>query len=241
MEKREKLYEGKAKILYATEEADLIIQYFKDDATAFNAQKKGTIVEKGIYNNRISSHIFQLLARQGIASHFVQWLSEREMLVKKVQIIPVEVVVRNRIAGSLAKRFGLEEGNFLSRPILEFYYKDDALGDPMINEDHIAVFNLAKQEEMEEIKKTSLAINAFLKNWFQEIGISLVDFKLEFGRYGSQVLLADEITPDGCRLWDMQTGEKLDKDRFRRDLGKIEEAYQEVDRRISEKADISQK
>ena len=240
MEKREKLYEGKAKILYATEDPGLIIQYFKDDATAFNAQKKGTILDKGIYNNRISSHIFQLLAKQGIASHFVQWLSDREMLVKKVQIIHVEVVERNRIAGSLAKRFGLEEGNFLSRPILELYYKDDALGDPMINEDHVAVFDLASQEEMEGVKKTSLAINDFLRNWFREIGISLVDFKLEFGKKGSQVLLADEITPDGCRLWDMQTGEKLDKDRFRRDLGKIEEAYQEVDRRISGKSDIGE-
>ncbi|MEW5804020.1 MAG: phosphoribosylaminoimidazolesuccinocarboxamide synthase [bacterium] len=235
MEKKEKLYEGKAKILYATEDPDLIIQYFKDDATAFNAQKKGTIVEKGIYNNRISSHIFQLLARQGIASHFVRWLSDREMLVRKVKIIPVEVVVRNRVAGSLAKRFGLPEGDSLSRAILELYYKDDALGDPMINEDHVAVFNLASHEEMEEIKKTALAVNAFLKNWFEEIGISLVDFKLEFGRHGNQVLLADEITPDGCRLWDLQTGEKMDKDRFRRDLGKIEEAYREVDRRIGEK------
>ncbi|MEW6379885.1 MAG: phosphoribosylaminoimidazolesuccinocarboxamide synthase [bacterium] len=232
MEKREKIYEGKAKILYTTEDPNLIIQYFKDDATAFNAQKKGIIVEKGIYNNRISSHIFELLARQGIASHFVQWLSDREMLVKRVKIIQVEVVVRNRIAGSLAKRFGLEEGGTLSRPILEFYYKDDALGDPMINEDHIAVFDLAGQAEMEEIKKTSLSVNAFLQGWFREIGISLVDFKLEFGRFGDQVLLADEITPDGCRLWDIETEEKLDKDRFRRDLGKVEEAYREVYRRI---------
>ncbi|MCL6582253.1 MAG: phosphoribosylaminoimidazolesuccinocarboxamide synthase [bacterium] len=234
MEKREKLYEGKAKILYATDDPNLIIQYFKDDATAFNAQKKGTIVEKGIYNNRISSHIFKLLAQEGVASHFVQHLSDREMLVKRVNIIPVEVVIRNRIAGSLAKRFGLAEGGVLSRPILEFYYKDDALGDPMINEDHIAVFELASQKEMEEIKKISLSVNTFLKSWFQEIRISLVDFKLEFGRYDHQVLLADEITPDGCRLWDIETEEKLDKDRFRRDLGQIEEAYREVWRRISE-------
>jgi len=235
MEKREKLYEGKAKILYTTDDPELVIQYFKDDATAFNALKKGSIREKGVYNNKISSQIFQLLAQQGIASHFIKQLNDREMLVKKVEIIPVEVVARNRIAGSLAKRVGLEEGKYLSQPILEFYYKRDDLGDPMINEDHIAVFKFAEQKEIEQIKTASSNINLFLKNWFQEIGISLVDFKLEFGRYRDQVLLADEITPDGCRLWDIKTEEKLDKDRFRRDLGKIEEAYQEVYRRICQK------
>jgi len=238
MEKREKLYEGKAKVLYATDDPDLVIQYFKDDATAFNAQKKGSIKEKGIYNNRISSFIFQALSKTGnISTHFVQQLNDREMLVKKVDIIPVEVVVRNRVAGSLAKRFGMGEGKHLSRPILEFYYKSDELGDPMVNEDHIAVFHLADEEEIRQVKEISLAVNSLLKGWFQKIGISLVDFKLEFGRHHNQILLADEITPDGCRLWDIETEEKLDKDRFRRDLGKIEEAYQEVYRRISEKAE----
>ena len=235
MEKREKLYEGKAKILYLTDDPELVIQYFKDDATAFNAQKKGSIHQKGVYNNRISSQLFQLLEKQGMATHFVEQMNDREMLVKKVDIMPIEVVARNRVAGSLAKRMGLAEGITLAHPILEFYYKRDDLGDPMINEDHIAVFELANKEEVAGIKKAALAVNEFLRDWFAEINISLVDFKLEYGRYGGQILLADEITPDGCRLWDMQTEEKLDKDRFRRDLGKIEEAYREVYKRICQK------
>ncbi len=234
MEKGAKLYEGKAKILYQVSDApNLIIQYFKDDATAFNAQKKGTIGDKGIMNNSISSHLFQLLQKAGVPTHFVRQLSEREMLVKKVAIVPVEVVVRNVIAGSLAKRFGVEEGGVLAEPVLEYYYKDDALGDPMINEDHIRVFNLAKDDEMTVIRNLALRVNGVLKDFFAQRGILLVDFKLEFGRDSQGwILLADEVTPDGCRLWDAKTHEKLDKDRFRRDLGKLEEAYAEVLHRV---------
>jgi len=234
MEKGAKLYEGKAKILYqAGDDPNLLIQYFKDDATAFNAQKKGTIGDKGIMNNRISSHLFQLLQKAGVPTHFVRQLSEREMLVKKVTIVPVEVVVRNVVAGSLAKRFGVEEGGVLAEPVLEYYYKDDALGDPMINEDHIRVFNMATDDEMTVIRNLALRVNGVLKDFFSQRGIILVDFKLEFGRDSQGwILLADEVTPDGCRLWDAKTHEKLDKDRFRRDLGKVEEAYAEVLHRV---------
>ncbi len=232
MKKGEKLYEGKAKILYSTEEPDKLIQYFKDDATAFNAQKKGTIKEKGVLNNKISSRIFELLEKEGVKTHFIERTSDRDMLVKKVEIIPVEVVIRNVTAGSLSKRMGIDEGITLKEPILEFYYKSDELGDPMINEYHIKVFNLANEREMDIIKAMALKVNKFLVDFFDKNGIRLIDFKLEFGRYNGDVLLADEITPDGCRLWDKKSGEKMDKDRFRRDLGKIEEAYQEVYRRI---------
>lgn len=232
MKKGEKLYEGKAKILYSTEETDKLIQYFKDDATAFNAQKKGTIKEKGVLNNKISSRIFELLEKEGVKTHFIERVSDRDMLVKKVEIIPVEVVIRNVTAGSLSKRMGIDEGITLKEPILEFYYKSDELGDPMINEYHIKVFNLANEREMDIIKAMALKVNKFLVDFFDKNGIRLIDFKLEFGRYNGDVLLADEITPDGCRLWDKKSGEKMDKDRFRRDLGKIEEAYQEVYRRI---------
>lgn len=224
----EKFYEGKAKQLYATDDPTLVIQYFKDDATAFNAQKRGTIVDKGIMNNTISSKIFTDLENAGVPTHFVKKLSDREMLVRKLKIVPVEVVVRNVIAGSLAKRMGRPEGEALAHPIVELYYKDDALGDPMINDDHIAVFNLATADEMKEIRRLALKVNDYLRTFFDTRGIRLVDFKLEFGRCDGRILLGDEITPDGCRLWDKVTNEKLDKDRFRRDLGNVEEAYHRV-------------
>ncbi|MBI5788203.1 MAG: phosphoribosylaminoimidazolesuccinocarboxamide synthase [Candidatus Schekmanbacteria bacterium] len=233
MEKRTKLYEGKAKILYETDDPNLLIQYFKDAATAFNALKKGTIVNKGILNNQISSFIFQLLEREGVKTHYVQTLNEREMLVKRLKIFPLEVVVRNILAGSLAKKFNLEEGRTLPFPILEFYYKDDSLGDPLIIEDHIRAFGWAAPQELEQIKQMTLKVNQILSAFLLAKGILLVDFKLEFGAHQGEILLGDEFTPDGSRLWDAQTGEKMDKDRFRRDLGKVEEAYQEVCRRIT--------
>ncbi len=236
MNRRRQIYEGKAKILYEGPEPGTLIQYFKDDATAFNAQKKGTINGKGVINNRISEHMFTLLGNIGIPTHFIKRLNMREQLVRQVEIVPIEVVVRNVVAGSLAKRLGIEEGTALGRTILEFYYKDDALGDPMITEEHIACFGWASQEEMHEISDMALRINDFMQGLFAAIGIKLVDFKLEFGRVWdndySRVILADEISPDGCRLWDMETNEKLDKDRFRRDLGGEVEAYQEVARRL---------
>ena len=217
-------------------EPGTIIQYFKDDATAFNAQKKGTISGKGVLNNRISEHLFTLLATIGIPTHFIRRLNMREQLVRQVEIIPIEVVVRNVVAGSLAKRFGLEEGAQLPRTIIEYYYKDDALGDPLITDEHIAAFGWASQEEMHDIADMAIRVNDFMAGLFAGIGIRLVDFKLEFGRLFdgdfARVILADEISPDGCRLWDMKTNEKLDKDRFRRDLGGEVEAYQEVARRL---------
>jgi phosphoribosylaminoimidazole-succinocarboxamide synthase len=234
VKKLEKIYEGKAKIIYATEDPNLVIQYFKDDATAFNAKKKGTIERKGILNNAISSRLFEYLQERGISTHFVEKLSDREMLTKKLDIILVEVVVRNIVAGSLAKRMGIEEGTPLTNTILEFYYKSDPLDDPMINEFHIEAFNLASEEEIEHIKKQALKVNDILKSFFDDRGILLVDFKLEFGRHNGTILLGDEITPDGCRFWDKETGEKMDKDRFRRDLGKVEEGYQDVYKRVCE-------
>ena len=232
MEKREKLYEGKAKIIHATDDQDLIIQYFKDDATAFNAEKKGSIVSKGIINNKISEVLFKYLTENGIPTHFVERLNDREMLNKKLDIILVEVVARNITAGSLAKRLGKEEGEVLPAPIVEYYYKDDALGDPMINMDHIRILGLATDEEMAKIRDYAVKINILLKKFFEERNIDLVDFKLEFGRHKGEILLGDEICPDTCRLWDKTTHEKMDKDRFRRDMGKIEEAYAEVCRRV---------
>jgi phosphoribosylaminoimidazole-succinocarboxamide synthase len=232
MERRTKLYEGKAKILYETDDPDLLIQYFKDEATAFNAQKRGVIAQKGVHNTRISSVLFAYLEQQGIRTHFVRQLSEREMLVKRLEIIKIEVVVRNISAGSLAKRLGIEEGKPLPEPVLEFFYKDDALGDPMINEDHVRLLGLASPREVRAIRKRALLVNALLREYLDARGLILVDFKLEFGRHRGRLLLGDEITPDGCRLWDKRTLEKMDKDRFRRDLGGVEEAYQEVDRRI---------
>ena len=234
MKRLEQLYEGKAKILYSTDNPDLLIQYFKDDATAFNAEKKGTIKDKGVINNKVSSRIFKYLEDKGVKTHFVERLSDREMLAKKVEIIPVEVLIRNVAAGSLSKRLGVEEGTPLKSTVLEFCYKSDPLGDPFINEYVIRAFGYATDEEMEKIKNTALKVNDILSKFFDERGIILVDFKLEFGRHKGEVLLADEITPDGCRLWDKKTHEKLDKDRFRRDLGKIEEAYKEVLRKVLE-------
>ncbi len=232
MERRGKIYEGKAKILYETDDPDLVIQYFKDEATAFDAKKRGIIERKGVYNNRISSVLFEYLSKQRVRTHFVKQLSEREMLVKRLEIIKIEVVVRNLSAGSLSKRLGLEEGIQLAEPVVEFFYKNDALGDPMINEDHIRLLNLATPQEVAAIRKRALLVNQLLREFLDTRDVILVDFKLEYGRHHGQLLLGDEITPDGCRLWDKKTLEKMDKDRFRRDLGKIEEAYQEVYRRI---------
>jgi phosphoribosylaminoimidazole-succinocarboxamide synthase len=232
MEWRTKIYEGKAKVLYETDNPDLLIQYFKDEATAFDAKKRGIIEQKGVYNNRISSVLFEYLRQQGVRTHFVQQLSDREMLVRRLEIIKIEVVVRNMSAGSLSKRLGLEEGRPLREPILEFFYKDDALGDPLINDDHVRLLDLATPQEIRAIRKRALLVNDLLREFLDRRDLILVDFKLEFGRHREQLLLGDEITPDGCRLWDKQTLEKMDKDRFRRDLGKVEEAYQEVYRRI---------
>ena len=236
MSRRRQIYEGKAKILYEGPEPGTLIQYFKDDATAFNAQKKGTISGKGVLNNRISEHLFTLLGTIGIPTHFIRRLNMREQLVRQVEIVPIEVVVRNVVAGSLAKRLGMEEGTPLPRTILEFYYKDDALGDPMVTEEHIAAFGWANQDEMHDISDLAVRINDFMAGLFAGVGIRLVDFKLEFGRLFegdySRIILADEISPDGCRLWDMKTSEKMDKDRFRLDLGGEIEAYQEVARRL---------
>ncbi|MFT8735924.1 MAG: phosphoribosylaminoimidazolesuccinocarboxamide synthase [Zymomonas mobilis] len=236
MSRRRQIYEGKAKILYEGPEPGTIIQYFKDDATAFNAQKKGMISGKGVINNRVSEHIFTLLSGIGIPTHFIRRLNMREQLVKQVEIIPIEVVIRNVAAGSLSKRLGIEEGTQLPRTIIEYYYKDDALNDPMVADEHIACFGWATQEEMHDIADMAIRVNDFMSGLFAAINIRLVDFKLEFGRIWendySRVLLADEISPDGCRLWDMVTNEKLDKDRFRQDLGGEVEAYQEIARRL---------
>ena len=229
MEKLEKLYEGKAKILYKTSDPDLLIQYFKDDASAFDGKKKGTIVDKGVMNNHMSSRIFEYLEENGVKTHFVKNLNDREMLVKNLEIIPVEVVLRNVAAGSLCKRLGIEEGRvFEEQPILEFFYKSDPLGDPMINECHVDIFGWATKEEVEILKSEGIKINKLMVKFFKERKIRLVDFKVEFGRHKAEVLLGDEISPDGCRLWDWETNEKMDKDRFRFNLGSVEEKYQEV-------------
>ena len=229
MEKLEKLYEGKAKILYKTSDPDLFIQYFKDDASAFDGKKKGTIVDKGVMNNHMSSRIFEYLEENGVKTHFVKNLNDREMLVKNLDIIPVEVVLRNVAAGSLCKRLGIEEGRvFEEQPILEFFYKSDPLGDPMINECHVDIFGWATKEEVEILKSEGIKINKLMVEFFKERKIRLVDFKLEFGRHKGEVFLGDEISPDGCRLWDWETNEKMDKDRFRFNLGSVEEKYQKV-------------
>jgi phosphoribosylaminoimidazole-succinocarboxamide synthase len=234
--RRRQIYEGKAKILYEGPEPGTLIQYFKDDATAFNAQKRGTISGKGVINNRISEHIFTSLSAIGVPTHFIRRLNMREQLIRQVEIIPIEVVVRNVAAGSLSKRLGIEEGTQLPRTIIEYYYKDDALGDPMIADEHIACFGWASQDEMNDVADMAIRVNDFLSGMFAAIGIRLIDFKLEFGRVWDgefgRVILADEISPDGCRLWDIKSGQKLDKDRFRQDLGGVEEAYQEVARRL---------
>lgn len=233
MEKRELLYEGKAKQVYATDDPDYVIQYFKDDATAFNAKKKGTIASKGVVNNQVSEIFFNLLQANGVKTHLVKRLSEREMLVKKLEIVPLETVVRNIAAGSLAKRLGLEEGKDLPGPLLEFFYKSDALDDPMVTHHHALMFGWATQKEIDTIEAMALKVNSVLKPFLAERGLLLVDFKLEFGRHHGEILLGDEICPDTCRLWDAQTRKKLDKDRFRQDLGEVEEAYHEVFRRVS--------
>ena len=226
------LYEGKAKKIFLTEKDDELIQYFKDDATAFNAEKRGTILEKGIVNNAISAKLFQHLADAGIPSHFIQQINDREMLTRRVKIIPVEVVVRNRATGSIVKRLGLKEGLIIDPPLVEFFYKDDSLGDPLISEDHIRLLKLATPGQIEELRQQALKVNEVLKPFFQKKGMFLVDFKLEFGLWNGQIILADEISPDTCRFWDIQTGERMDKDRFRKDLGRIEETYQEVLKRV---------
>jgi len=233
MQKGPMLYEGKAKQVYETDDPALLIVHYKDDATAFDGKKRGQILQKGIYNNRMSAFFFEKLAAAGIPTHHVRVLNERETLVKKLQIVKVEVVMRNIVAGSLAKRTGLPEGTVLPFPVLEHYYKSDELGDPMINEYHVRALGLAMQDELDTISALSFKVNDTLKAITARAGLDLVDFKLEYGRHHGQILLGDEISPDTCRFWDSATKEKLDKDRFRRDLGKVEEAYQEVLRRIT--------
>ncbi len=232
MKKLEQLYEGKAKKVYATEDPDVVIVDYKDDATAFNGEKKGTIVGKGVINNRMSNHVFQILEKEGVPTHFIEELSDRETAVKKVDIVPLEVIIRNVSAGSFAKRLGVEEGIIFDEPTIEFSYKNDELGDPLINDYFAVALKLATWEEIESIKKYAFKVNEVLKTYFLQADISLVDFKIEFGRFHGDIILADETSPDTCRLWDVNTGEKLDKDRFRRDLGNIEEAYNEVFSRL---------
>ncbi len=228
----EMMYEGKAKQVFATNDPTLAIIHYKDDATAFNGLKKGTIVGKGVINNLVSNHLFQLLAEHGVESHFVEQINERDTVVRRVQIVPVEVIVRNIAAGSLSKRIGYPEGTKLKSTVLEYCYKDDELGDPMINDTHIAAMGLATPEEMQQIAAISMKVNDVLTAYLKDLNLSLIDFKLEFGRFEGRIVLADEISPDTCRFWDTRTGEKLDKDRFRRDLGDVEEAYQEILRRL---------
>ncbi len=233
MEKLEQLYEGKAKKIYRTEDPDVLWLEYKDDATAFNGLKKGTITNKGVLNNKISAHFFELLESKDIPTHFVELINDREMLVKNVQIIPIEVVVRNIAAGSLAKRLGLEEGTPMPRPIVELYYKDDNLGDPLINYYHALAMEMATRDQIAIMEEMGLIINSILHSYLRAKDVILVDFKLEFGMFHDQVILADEISPDTCRFWDAETMEKLDKDRFRRDLGNVEDAYEEILRRLT--------
>lgn len=232
MEKKEQLYEGKAKKVFATDDPDVVIVSYKDDATAFNGEKKGTIVGKGVINNRMTNLVFQKFEAAGIPTHFIEELNDRETAVKKVDIVPLEVIIRNVAAGSFSKRMGVEEGRQLLCPILEFSYKNDALGDPFINDDYALALGLATKEEIDKIREYTLKINEIMKEYFLNAGMKLIDFKIEFGRYHGEILLADEVSPDTCRLWDVNTNEKLDKDRFRRDLGNVEEAYNEVFHRL---------
>jgi phosphoribosylaminoimidazole-succinocarboxamide synthase len=236
MARRRQIYEGKAKILYEGPEPGTLIQYFKDDATAFNAQKKGTISGKGVLNNRISEHIFTLLAAIGVPTHFIRRLNMREQLIREVEIVPLEVVVRNVAADSLSQRLGIEEGTQLPRSIIEFYYKNDQLNDPMVSEEHITAFGWASPQEIDDVMALAIRVNDFLSGLFMGVGIQLVDFKIECGRLFEgdmmRIVVADEISPDSCRLWDVATQDKLDKDRFRRDMGGLVEAYQEVARRL---------
>lgn len=232
MEKLELLYEGKAKKVYATEDPDIVIVDYKDDATAFNGEKKGTITGKGVINNKMTNFMFQMLEKAGIPTHYVEELSDRETAVKKVEIVPLEVIIRNVAAGSFSKRLGIEEGFKLLAPTLEFSYKDDALGDPMINDYFAIAIGAATREEIDKITEYAFKINDIMKDYFRTKDIDLIDFKLEFGRYKGEIILADEISPDTCRFWDVNTHEKLDKDRFRRDMGNVEEAYEEVSSRL---------
>ena len=233
MKKLEQLYEGKAKKVFATDDPELFIVDYKDDATAFNGEKRGTIVGKGVINNKVTNFLMQKLEKEGVPTHFVEQLSDRETLVKKVSIVPLEVIIRNISAGSFSKRYGVEEGIVFDQPTIEFSYNNDDLGDPLINDYHALALKLATAEEIETIKKYAFKVNEFLKAFMKENGIDLVDFKLEFGRLSDgTIVLADEISPDTCRFWDSKTHEKLDKDRFRRDLGHVEDAYQEILRRL---------
>ncbi len=232
MEKLELLYEGKAKKVFKTEDPDVLIVDYKDDATAFNGLKKGTIVGKGAINNRMTNYVFSLLEKEGVPTHLVEELSDRETAVKKVEIVPLEVIIRNIAAGSFSKKLGIEEGTPLLQPTLEFSYKNDDLGDPFINGYYALALGLATEEEIEKITTMAFKVNEVMKKFFAEAGIELVDFKIEFGRYKGDIILADEVSPDTCRLWDINTHEKLDKDRFRRDMGGVEDAYNEVFKRI---------
>ncbi len=232
MKKLEQLYEGKAKKVYATDDPDVLIVDYKDDATAFNGVKKGTIVGKGAINNRMTNHVFKILESKGVPTHFVEELSDRETAVKRVEIVPLEVIIRNVAAGSFSKRLGVEEGTVLKEPTIEFSYKNDDLGDPLINSYFAVALGLATWEEIDTIKKYAFQVNDVLREYFLQADIKLIDFKIEFGRFHGQIILADETSPDTCRLWDVNTNEKLDKDRFRRDLGNVEEAYNEVFNRL---------
>jgi phosphoribosylaminoimidazole-succinocarboxamide synthase len=232
MKKLEQIYEGKAKKVFLTDNPDHVLVDYKDDATAFNGLKKGTIVGKGLVNNKVSNHMFRMLEEKGIPTHLVEQISDRETIVKKVEIVQVEVIVRNIAAGSLSKRLGLPEGTKLPVTVLEYCYKSDELGDPMINDYHIAALGLATKEEMDAIAIYSLKINEIMTAYLKQFSIELIDFKLEFGRFHGEIILADEISPDACRFWDSKTGEKLDKDRFRRDMGHVEDAYQEILKRL---------
>ena len=236
MEKREQLYEGKAKKVFATDDPALVIVDYKDDATAGDGAKKGTIRGKGVVNNKLSNNLMQMLAEKGVPTHFVEERSDRRTLVKKVEIVPLEVIVRNVAAGSFSKRYGVPEGTPLKCTGFEFSYKNDDLGDPMINDFYALALGLATKEEIETIRAMAFKVNDVLKEYFAHLGIDLIDFKLEFGRYDGRIVLADEISPDTCRFWDHATGEKLDKDRFRRDMGGVEDAYKEMMRRITEGA-----
>mgnify|MGYP004664123629 CR=1 FL=1 len=232
MVKGAQLYEGKAKRVYATDDAKAVIVDYKDDATAFNGEKKGTIVGKGVVNNRLSNHFFRILEKNGIPTHYIEELSDRETLVRHVEIVPLEVIIRNITAGSICKRFGVKEGIVLASPSLEFSYKNDELGDPMINASQAVALGFATREDVDTISAMAFKVNDVLRAEFLKAGLRLVDFKLEFGRFDGKIILADEISPDTCRLWDVETNQKLDKDRFRRDLGGVEEAYIEVARRV---------
>ena len=232
MKRLEQLYEGKAKKVFLTDDPDVVLVSYKDDATAFNGIKKGQIKDKGIVNNICSNHLFKLLESKGVPTHYVEQINERETYVKKVQIVPLEVIVRNIAAGSMSKRLGIPEGTVLKKPVVEFSYKDDALGDPLINDDHALALGAATEEELATIKALALKVNDILREYFAEIGVTLVDFKLEFGRYKGGIVLADEISPDTCRFWDSKTHEKLDKDRFRRDLDDVDKGYREIKKRM---------